>query len=430
MMSRKKRPRPSLPWLLLLALVGSIAVSWLWLAFSRPPELDPVPLPHRTRTTTAVASTLPPPSSEAPEKWNTTTASKPTPIAGPYHDWDLFASDFDAMLQNLKIFVYPDALNSSSPFANVFLPHPDPLDPKLGNYFSEHMFKISLLRSRFLTSDPVKASFFFLPFSINALRNDPRVRSEAMIADFVARYTTRISQKFEFWNASGGSNHFYVCCHSVGRDAALKHPELHNNAIQVACSSSYFQRVYTAHKDVALAQVWPRPLEEVPNPPNARSRLVFFAGRMQNSRVRQDLIARWENDTSMDIFSRRPPFPYEDGFKKSKFCLHVKGYEVNTARVSDAIHYGCIPVIISNHYELPFVNILDWSKFSIIVSHSDIGCLKHILVGISKTMYLNMYHNLLHVRKHFRWHLAPTGYDSFHMTAYQLWLRRGRCLPS
>lgn len=203
-------------------------------------------------------------------KSNTTTASKPARIAGPYHDWDLFASDFDAMLQNLKIFVYPDALNSSSPFANVFLPHPDPLDPKLGNYFSEHMFKISLLRSRFLTSDPVKASFFFLPFSINALRNDPRVRSEASIADFVARYTTRIGQEYEFWNASQGSNHFYVCCHSVGRDAALKHAELQNNAIQVACSSSYFQRVYTAHKDIGLPQVWPRPLEEVPTPPNAR----------------------------------------------------------------------------------------------------------------------------------------------------------------
>lgn len=161
-----------------------------------------------------------------------------------------------------------------------------------------------------------------------------------------------------------------------------------------------------------------------------RSRLVFFAGRMKNSRVRQELIARWENDTSMDIFSGRPPFPYLEGFIKSKFCLHVKGYEVNTARVSDAIHHGCIPVIMSNHYELPFVNILDWSKFSIIVSHSDIGLLKHILAGISKTMYLNMYHNLLQVRKHFRWHLAPKGYDSFHMTAYQLWLRRGRCLPS
>ncbi|XP_008788099.2 probable glycosyltransferase At5g25310 isoform X2 [Phoenix dactylifera] len=268
MMSRKKRPRPSLPWLLLLALVGSIAVSWL--AFSRSPRLDHVPRPHRTLTATAAASTLLPPSTEAPEKRNTTTASKPARIAAPYHDWDLFASDFDNMLQNLKIFVYPDALNSSSPFANVFLPHPDPLHPKLGNYFSEHMFKISLLRSRFLTSDPVKTSFFFLPFSINALRNDPRVRSEVSIADFIAQYTTRISREYEFWNASEGSNHFYVCCHSVGRDAALKHAELRNNAIQVACSSSYFQRLYTAHKDVGLPQVWPRPLEEVPNPPNAR----------------------------------------------------------------------------------------------------------------------------------------------------------------
>lgn len=229
-MSRRKRSRPSLPLLLLLALSASIAVSWL--SLSRHPRLDPVPPPRRTPTPTAAASSLLPPSAAAPAQQNTTIASNPARVAGPYHDWDLFASDFDDMLQNFKIFVYPDALDSSSPFANVFLPHPNPLDPKLANYFSEHAFKIGLLRSRFLTSDPERAHFFFLPFSINALRNDPRVRSEASIADFVARYTWRISPEYEFWNASGGRiTSMFAVTRSVGRDAALKHAELRINAI-------------------------------------------------------------------------------------------------------------------------------------------------------------------------------------------------------
>ncbi|XP_010250400.1 PREDICTED: probable glycosyltransferase At5g03795 isoform X2 [Nelumbo nucifera] len=362
----------------------------------------------------------PPPSLPLPPPPPTTDAT-----GGPYHNWELFSADFNEMLTNLKIFVYPDVFTKkhSSPSAPIFLPHPNPLHPKLGNYYSEHMFKIALLGSSLLTTNPEEAHFFFMPFSINALRNDPRVRSEASIANFVAQYTARISWEYIFWNASEGSDHFYVFCHSVGRDAASKHQSLYSNAIQVTCSSSYFQRFYVSHKDVGLPQVWPRPPEEALNPPDAR--LVFFAGRIQNSQVRQELVDTWANDTCMDIFSGNPPFPYEEGFRRSKYCLHVKGYEVNTARISDAIYYGCIPVIISNHYDLPFANVLDWSKFSVIISHRDIALVKRILLSISRQLYLRMHNNLCKIRRHFKWHTTPKGYDSFHMTAYQLWLRRG-----
>ncbi|KAM1174170.1 hypothetical protein ACFX13_027412 [Malus domestica] len=77
-----------------------------------------------------------------------------SPDSSPYHDWRLFAADFREMLQTFKIYVYPTNSNKSDPpsssasfasFAAVFLPHPNPFNPKLGNYFSEHMFKISLL---------------------------------------------------------------------------------------------------------------------------------------------------------------------------------------------------------------------------------------------------------------------------------------------
>ena len=130
----------------------------------------------------------------------------------------------------------------------------------------------------------------------------------------------------------------------------------------------------------------------------------------------------------MDIFSGNLPFQYEEGFRRSRYCLHVKGYEVNTARISDgnaAIHYGCIPVIISNYYDLPFSDLLDWSKFSIIIGQEDIGFLKKILLSVSRHMYLTLYHNLCLVRRHFTWHTPPRSYDAFYMTAYQLWLRRG-----
>ncbi|KAG2706318.1 hypothetical protein I3843_05G087900 [Carya illinoinensis] len=349
--------------------------------------------------------------------------------SGPYHDWQHFALDFQEMLRNFKVYVYPDAFanqsySESSQFAPIFLPHPDPFHPRRGNYFSEHMFKLALLGSSIITPHPEEAHLFFLPFSINLLRNDPRVHSEASISEFVTRYITRIRRQFPLWNASAGADHFYVYCHSVGREVASGLRDLLNNAIQVTCSSSYFQRCYVTHKDVAFPQVWPRLHEEVLTPPDARHKLVFFSGRIQNSVIRQELITLWENDSDMDVFSGSPPYPYEEGFRRSKYCLHVKGYEVNTARVSDAIHYGCVPVIISNHYELPFANILDWSKFSVIINHGEISLTKQRLLSIPRRKYLNMFHNLRRVRRHFLWHETPRGFDSFHMTAYQLWLRR------
>ncbi|KAJ7955541.1 Exostosin domain-containing protein [Quillaja saponaria] len=346
---------------------------------------------------------------------------------GPYHDCGLFIAEFEIMMQNLKIYVYPDALmngSRSSPFSPIFLPHPDPFHPRIGNYFSEHMFKVALFQSSLITPYPEEAHLFFLPFSINLLRNDPLVHSEVSISEFVAQYTAKISRNYKFWNASAGSDHFYVLCHSIGREAASMFHDLHNNAIQVSCSSSYFQRYYVAHKDVGLPQVWPRPPDKAVSPPDARHRLVYFAGRVQNSRIRQALVVQWGNDTDMDIFSTSPSFSYEEGFRRSKYCLHIRGYEVNTARISDAIHFGCIPVIISNYYDLPFANVLNWSKFSVIIRHEEIAFLKKRLLSITRLVYLNMYHNLKQVRRHFVWHRKPKGYDAFHMTAYQLWLRR------
>ncbi|KAH7866583.1 hypothetical protein Vadar_022276 [Vaccinium darrowii] len=353
-----------------------------------------------------------------------TDADRNSENPGPYHNWKHFNADYNEMMQSLKIYVYPDVSKKNSPFSSIFLPLRN--TKNLGNYYSEHAFKTALLSSPLLTTQPEEADFFYMPFSINLMRNDRRLHSADSIKNFVARYTERIRSEYGFWNASGGADHLYVCCHSIGRDAMSRHEGLHSNAIQVTCSSSYFQRLYVSHKDVPLAQVWPRPdFDRALNPPDKRNKLVFFAGRKQNSRIREKVIDLWENDDSMDIISGNRSFSYEEGFRRSRYCLSVKGYEVNTARVSDAIHFGCIPVIISDHYDLPFSNVLDWSKFSIIIQEDDVGSLKKILLSVPKETYLAMFQNLISVRTHFSWHTPPRKFDSFYMTAYQLWLRRG-----
>ncbi|KDP39687.1 hypothetical protein JCGZ_02707 [Jatropha curcas] len=334
-----------------------------------------------------------------------------------FHDRDIFLEDYKEMNRSFKIYVYPHRRND--PFANVLLPVD--FEPG-GNYASESYFKKVLMKSHFITKDPTKADLFFLPFSIARLRHDRRI-GVGGIQDFIRAYIFNISQKYPYWNSSGGADHFYVACHSIGRSAMEKAEEVKFNAIQVVCSSSYFLSGYIAHKDTSLPQVWPRQGDPPSLASSKRKKLAFFAGSI-NSPVREWLLQVWRNDSEIYVHFGRLQTPYADELLGSQFCLHVKGFEINTARIADSLYYGCVPVIIANHYDLPFADILNWKSFSVIVATLDIPLLKKTLQAISSDAYLMLQNNVLKVRKHFQWHFPPVDYDAFYMVMYELWLRR------
>ncbi|KAG8376861.1 hypothetical protein BUALT_Bualt09G0107900 [Buddleja alternifolia] len=333
-----------------------------------------------------------------------------------FHDRDGFHENYKQMNKSLKIYVYPH--RQDDPFANVLLPVD--FEPG-GNYASESYFKKVLMSSHFVTMDPSAADLFFLPFSIARLRHDPRVGING-IQGFIRDYIFNISHEYPYWNSSGGADHFYVACHSIGRSAMEKAVEIKLNAIQVVCSSSYYVSSFVAHKDASLPQIWPRQ-DNTLNLAHERTKLAFFAGSM-NSPVRGKLLQVWGNDSDISVHFGHLTTSYSEELLKSKFCLHVKGFEVNTARVGDALYYGCVPVIIANHYDLPFQDILNWKSFSVVVATLDIPLLKKILEGINGDEYSILQNNVLKVRKHFQWHLSPVDYDAFYLVMFELWLRR------
>ncbi|KAI5679708.1 hypothetical protein M9H77_00935 [Catharanthus roseus] len=335
-----------------------------------------------------------------------------------FHDRTLFLEDYKDMNKTLKIYVYPH--NKNDPFANVLLQEKN--EPR-GNYASESYFKKSLFKSHFLTKNPYEANLFYLPFSIAGLRNDKRISVDG-IPNFIRNYIFNISRRYPFWNRTNGADHFYVACHSVGRSAMAKVVEAKLNAIQVVCSSSYFIQGYVSHKDASIPQIWPRKGEPPNQPPSKRKKLAFYAGAM-NSPVRQFLVKEWGNDSEMSIHRSRLKTPYSEALLGSKFCIHAKGFEVNTARIGDALYYGCVPVILADYYDLPFADILNWKSFSLVVSTMDIPILKKMLQQIINSGdYLRLYHNVIQVQKHFQWYDKPIDYDVFHMVMYELWIRR------
>lgn len=335
-----------------------------------------------------------------------------------FHDRTLFERDYVEMNKSLNIYVYPHG--KTDPFANVLLPVSS--EPG-GNYASESYFKKALFKSHFLTKDPSKADLFYLPFSIASLRHDKRV-GVGGIKTYIRNYIRNISRAYPFWNRTGGADHFYVACHSVGRSAMEKAVEVKLNAIQVVCSSSYFLPGYVAHKDASIPQIWPRKGRPPTRLPSQRGNLAFYAGAM-NSRVREFLVTTWGNDTEVLVHRARLKTPYSEALLGSKFCIHAKGFEVNTARIGDALYYGCVPVVLADHYDLPYADILDWDRFSVVLSTSDIPNMKKILEGlIISGEYLRLQGNVMRVQRHFLWHNVPLDYDAFYMVMYELWLRR------
>lgn len=144
-----------------------------------------------------------------------------------------------------------------------------------------------------------------------------------------------------------------------------------------------------------------------------------------NSKVRAALVNTWKNNTQISVHSSRLKTPYSEALMNSMFCIHAKGFEVNTARIGDAIYYGCVPVILADHYDLPYADILNWKSFSVIVTTIDIPMLKEILLRLSlSNEYSKLQRNVIRVRKHFRWHKVPMDYDIFHMVIKELWDRR------
>ena len=59
--------------------------------------------------------------------------------------------------------------------------------------------------------------------------------------------------------------------------------------------------------------------------------------------------------------------------------------------------YFCVAVILSDYYDLPFNDILNWRRFSIILKEQDVTNLKAVLQSVSDEQYAALHHSLRRV---------------------------------
>ncbi|KAF3955336.1 hypothetical protein CMV_019436 [Castanea mollissima] len=177
-------------------------------------------------------------------------------------------------------------------------------------YASEGYFFQNIRESRFRTSDPDQAHLFFIPISCHKMRG--KGTSYENMTIIVQNYVESLISKYPYWNRTLGADHFFVTCHDVGVRATEGFPLLVKNSIRVVCSPSY-DVGFIPHKDVALPQVCSHLLSQL-------EEMILKIG--------QNL------DFGLDIGTRK---------LDTKFSICPGGSQVNSARIADSIHYGCVP---------------------------------------------------------------------------------------
>lgn len=287
-------------------------------------------------------------------------------------------------------------------------------------------------------ADSRDADVIFVPFfaSLSYNRHSKAVPPEKVSRDMslqekLVRYLVAQPE----WKRSGGADHVVVAHHPN----SLLHARsaLFPAVFVLSDFGRYHPRVASLEKDLIapyrhMAKTFVNDTAGFDDRPT----LLYFRGaiyRKEGGNIRQELynMLKDEKDVFFSFGSVQDHgvSKASQGMHSSKFCLNIAGDTPSSNRLFDAIVSHCVPVIISDDIELPYEDILDYSKFSIFVRSSDAikkGYLMRLIKGINKHRWTRMWKRLKEVDKHFEYQFPSHKDDAVQM----IWQALARKVPS
>uniref|UniRef100_A0ACD6AAY3 Uncharacterized protein n=1 Tax=Avena sativa TaxID=4498 RepID=A0ACD6AAY3_AVESA len=367
-------------------------------------------------------------------------------LARVYRNPAAFYRSYVEMTKRFKVYVYEEGeppILHAGPCKNIYT---------IEGRFIEQLELMAPAATGVRTWDPERAHAFFLPFSVVQmvhLSYRPESNDKRPLLALVADYVRVVASRHHFWNRSAGADHFMLSCHDWGPDASRGDPELYANGIRALCNANTSEG-FRPGKDVSIPEInlydgdTPRQLLEPAPGLSSRPYLAFFAGG-RHGHVRDLLLHHWKgrdpdtfpvyeydlpsatrNSTTTGTHGGTPDRQrdYFSYMHRARFCLCPSGHEVASPRVVEAIHAGCVPVLVSDGYAPPFADVLRWDGFSVSVPVADIPRLKEILESIPTAEVERLRNGARLVKQHFTLRQPPERLDMFHMILHSVWLRR------
>eukprot|EP00897_Mesotaenium_endlicherianum_P000816 jgi/Mesen1/10735/ME000090S10194 len=300
--------------------------------------------------------------------------------------------------------------------------------PLILQYSAEYYLMLALftgLPSVTRTLDPAAADVMLVPafsslaYSFYVGSNPRRVDKDQELQEGLLSWL----QEQPTWRASSGCKHVVAAFHPHSLEHSLG--ALANATLLVADfwrPSPAGRAATSVLKDVVAP--YHALLEPYSTPPSNNTRsaggwaerptLLYFRGgtkRKRRGAIRGQML---------DLFQGEPGVVYEEGaswedgalttaaagMRRSKFCLSPTGDTPSSCRLFDAIVSHCVPVVVSDRIELPYEDVLDYTRFAVFVSEETAlkpGRLVALLRAVPVRQWNAMWRRLKHVDRHFKY---------------------------
>ncbi|CAE7236656.1 RPS3A, partial [Symbiodinium microadriaticum] len=276
---------------------------------------------------------------------------------------------------DLKIYVYDVPENLTR----------HPLDCVLGQWGTEVLFHQYFLSSACRTLDPEKAELFYVPiygtclFTKDALDNDADASEriwDPLIRHIFAQPWAQRNKLMDhiFLFADGQSARIWDSYDLVRSEAVFLMVEskcptwdepMRRYSDIKPCSSGWKDIIIPGHTDHARLQAMRRY-----NRPTAQRELImtFHGSHSGNKEVYdqcavRDKVMELAQFAGVDVGGFVPNYLEIKG--NAHFCLIPAGTSPWTNQLYESIQCGCIPVILSDEYEVAFQHLVDWRRISI-----------------------------------------------------------------
>eukprot|EP00238_Polyblepharides_amylifera_P002594 CAMPEP_0196575454 /NCGR_PEP_ID=MMETSP1081-20130531/4928_1 /TAXON_ID=36882 /ORGANISM="Pyramimonas amylifera, Strain CCMP720" /LENGTH=504 /DNA_ID=CAMNT_0041893761 /DNA_START=149 /DNA_END=1663 /DNA_ORIENTATION=- len=239
----------------------------------------------------------------------------------------------------------------------------------IGMWGTQTVLHKFLEKSSVRTLDPAQADFFFVPAYAKCASDREKKNDQQMNQAYI-----KLVQSLPYFRRSGGRDHIFVF--PSGRGATVfRDWKQHIGQSIFLSPEGHFTDNYAAqapyfhtHKDIAI----PGRLDNrkdglvaAAKPQKTRTTLGIFYGTHQGKETRRTLLELGKRYPSLVKASCERTPKYFEYMGDSQFCFAPRGQSSWTLRFYESFFAGCIPVILADSIELPFQDVIDYSKVTI-----------------------------------------------------------------